>query len=166
MPPLLCDTMVRNINHCMIDRAIVNSDAVNILTKTWNKRLTKLFCHIHSLEALTTRKILLTLKTLEKLLKQMWCCLCETTLVWRWIGEGLILAFDTLRFFDSAGDPRSMGASFTEYGLPRGLFARARGNRLYVKLRNSEVLVRHRKLLLEYLEQYCTKHTHLLEPSH
>ena len=41
------DTMVRNINHCMTDRAIVNSATVNILAKTWKKPLTKLFCHIH-----------------------------------------------------------------------------------------------------------------------
>ena len=47
--------MVRNIDHCMTDRAIVNSATVNLLAKTLNKPLTKLFCHIHLLEA-TTRK--------------------------------------------------------------------------------------------------------------
>ena len=71
--------------------------------------------------------------------------------------DKLLLAIDKWRYSDSSGEPRTFLSFMKSRDISRGTWARTRGNRLHVKLRNAEVCVKYYTELKCYFTHHTTR---------
>ena len=141
--------MVSNISSSITDRASVNAKTLKVLQQRWGTIITTTYCHLHPLETLS-RNALSCLKAFDTVTYDKLYAGTSTA-------DKLLLAIDKWRYSDSSGEPRTFLSFMKSRDISRGTWARTRGNRLHVKLRNAEVCVKYYTELKCYFTHHTTR---------
>ena len=141
--------MVSNISSSITDRASVNAKTLKVLQQRWGTIITTTYCHLHPLETLS-RNALSCLKAFDTVTYDKLYAGTSTA-------DKLLLAIDKWRYSDSSGEPRTFLSFMKSRNISRGTWARTRGNRLHVKLRNAEVCVKYYTELKCYFTHHTTR---------
>ena len=127
----------------MTDQAAANHAAVRILTDSWEKPLTKMNCHLHPLDSVSTC-CRTTLKTLETESATLYGSDC--------MAGNLVLAINKRRYKDGKGDPQGFVSFVHKNKVCRGILPRCRWNRLHVIFHLCGKLVQYRNLFSAYFK--------------
>ena len=141
--------MVSNITSSIIDRASVNAKTLKVLQQRWGTTITLTYCHLHPLETLS-RNALSCLKAFDTVTY-------DKLYAGTSMADKLLLAIDKWRYSDSSGEPKTFLSFMKSRDISRGTWARTRGNRLHVKLRNAEVCVKYNTELKCYFTHHTTR---------
>ena len=115
--------MISNVTNCMTDRAAANHATIVLVNESWEKTLTELNCHIHSLDTIAS-SARSALKQLEKVKGKLFGT--------DGVAGNLVIQLNKLRFKDGKGDPCGFKAFLKSEHLPSGSIPRYHGNRLHI----------------------------------
>ena len=146
---LVKNKIISRITSTMSDRASANHAAVETLQRIWGTDLAELNCNVHPLDTFQS-EIKAELKKLD-----------DSQEVRRNTGRECSVAnmfktFASLRL-KQTGDPRGFSTFLKKNGISPAEIMRYVGNKWNLVFLMSHTVIKHKKVLQEYLEKFCKK---------